>query len=337
MNRKTQRKHTGKIRKNRRVREKVDISGLWQRHRDEAIKAFTGKGLVLSGVIAAIWRGPAVLNRRLGVMKHLETLLIRFGGITRKSLWPRLKACVAHGLIQIRHAVRHENRVALTGRMRRAWVGGFRVMLGLPDVIARARSFMMVNKGRRLKAIRAFFDPSRVRIESVSGYLRHSHTLTVVYTGGILFCVMMGAVVPVTFSGGTADDGLDVTAIAATIQPDDGQSVGDDNGPVKDRSSSVADASTADFYNPFYVFTQTGASEVNAYPLADPPGIVVDVPGMREPDAPAADMIGKDDRVVGVRRLVTSKGLRYIIRLNQSIKRIKSTTEGNVITVSPLS
>jgi hypothetical protein len=90
------------------------------------------------------------------------------------------------------------------------------------------------------------------------------------------------------------------------------------------------------FYDPILVFTEMVPHGASAYPLADPPGIVVDIHGIPEPLGKAAVAVGKDDRVRMVRRRTTKKGTRYIINLTTPIKRIETEYEGRVVLVYPL-
>ena len=91
------------------------------------------------------------------------------------------------------------------------------------------------------------------------------------------------------------------------------------------------------FHDPLYVFSDETAHKVSAYPLADPPGVVVNLDGVPEPEADAKGMVGKDSRIRAVRRRVTSTGIRYILRLDTPIKRIRIIHEGAVIIILPVS
>ena len=91
------------------------------------------------------------------------------------------------------------------------------------------------------------------------------------------------------------------------------------------------------FHDPLYVFCDETAQKVSAYPLADPPGVVVNLDGVPEPEVDAKDMVGKDSRIRAVRRRVTSTGIRYILRLDTSIRRIRIIHEGAVIIILPVS
>ncbi len=91
------------------------------------------------------------------------------------------------------------------------------------------------------------------------------------------------------------------------------------------------------FHDPLYVFCDETAYKVSAYPLADPPGVVVNLDGVPEPEADAKGMVGKDSRIRAVRRRVTSTGIRYILRLDTPIRRIRIIHEGAVIIILPVS
>ncbi len=90
------------------------------------------------------------------------------------------------------------------------------------------------------------------------------------------------------------------------------------------------------FHDPLYVFCDETAHKVSVYPLADPPGVVVNLDGVPEPEADAKSMVGKDSRIRAVRRRVTSTGIRYILRLDTPIKRIRVIHEGAVIIILPV-
>ncbi len=91
------------------------------------------------------------------------------------------------------------------------------------------------------------------------------------------------------------------------------------------------------FFDPVYVFTDDPVQRVSAYPLASPPGIVVDLIGATEPTGDATDFVGKDDRVRAVRRRNTAQGLRYIIGLTTPIRHIDVVYEGQVAMIFPRS
>ncbi|MCP4599747.1 MAG: hypothetical protein GY847_04275 [Proteobacteria bacterium] len=90
------------------------------------------------------------------------------------------------------------------------------------------------------------------------------------------------------------------------------------------------------FYEPIYVFTDEPVERVSAYPLANPPGVVVDLVGVPEPDGKATQFVGEDDRIRAVRRRTTTHGLRYVIGLTTSVRRINVIHEGQVVMVFPV-
>ncbi|HUT78607.1 MAG TPA: hypothetical protein VM285_13015 [Polyangia bacterium] len=90
------------------------------------------------------------------------------------------------------------------------------------------------------------------------------------------------------------------------------------------------------FFDMFYVFTTVSPSRATAYPLANPPGIVIDLEGVPEPEEPAAALVGEDDRIRSVRRRVTDRGLRYIIGIDSQVARVEVEYEGEVVIVTPI-
>lgn len=90
------------------------------------------------------------------------------------------------------------------------------------------------------------------------------------------------------------------------------------------------------FYDPIYVFTEEPARAATAYPLADPPGVVVNLEGTSAPQADPLEMVGKDDRILAVKRRQTAEGIRYIIRISTPVKRIETEHEGNVVIILPI-
>ncbi len=90
------------------------------------------------------------------------------------------------------------------------------------------------------------------------------------------------------------------------------------------------------FFDMYYVFTATAPVRVDAYPLANPPGIVIDLEGVPEPEEPAAALVGQDDRIRSVRRRVTDRGLRYIIAIDTPVARVEVEHEGEVVIVTPI-
>ena len=90
------------------------------------------------------------------------------------------------------------------------------------------------------------------------------------------------------------------------------------------------------FHDPLYVFCDETAHKVSAYPMADPPGVVVNLDGVPEPEADAKNMVGKDSRIRAVRRRVTSTGIRYVLALDIPVKRIRVIHEGAVVIILPV-
>ncbi len=90
------------------------------------------------------------------------------------------------------------------------------------------------------------------------------------------------------------------------------------------------------FHDPLYVFCDETAHKVSAYPMADPPGVVVNLDGVPEPEADAKNMVGKDSRIRAVRRRVTSTGIRYVLALDIPIRRIRVIHEGAVVIILPV-
>ncbi len=90
------------------------------------------------------------------------------------------------------------------------------------------------------------------------------------------------------------------------------------------------------FHDPLYVFCDETAHKVSAYPMADPPGVVVNLDGVPEPEDDAKNMVGKDSRIRAVRRRVTSTGIRYVLRLDIPVKRIRVIHEGAVVIILPV-
>lgn len=91
------------------------------------------------------------------------------------------------------------------------------------------------------------------------------------------------------------------------------------------------------FFDPFYVFSDEAIEGASAYPLLNPPGIVIDLKGLAEPEAGAEKLVGQDDRIRVVRRRATSQGLRYIIGIAQPVRRVEVICEGGVVMVFPIS
>ncbi|MBW2276769.1 MAG: hypothetical protein JRF63_04710 [Deltaproteobacteria bacterium] len=90
------------------------------------------------------------------------------------------------------------------------------------------------------------------------------------------------------------------------------------------------------FHDPFYVFIEGEVTDISAYPLAEPPGMVVNLDGAPEPTSTPESMVGKDPRVRAIRRRITNKGVRYVLGLTIPIKRIDVLHEGSVVIITPV-
>jgi len=90
------------------------------------------------------------------------------------------------------------------------------------------------------------------------------------------------------------------------------------------------------FHHMFYVFTDLPPTRVTAYPLADPPGIVVDIEGVPEPEESPETLVGEDERIRSVRRRITPRGLRYVIGIRTPVTRLEVEHEGGVVIVTPV-
>jgi len=89
------------------------------------------------------------------------------------------------------------------------------------------------------------------------------------------------------------------------------------------------------FFDPVYVFSPEPISHASAYPLANPPGLVVDLSGVGEPAGTPGQFVGADDRIQSVRRRVTPRGVRYIIILSTPLSRIETFQDGDVVMIFP--
>ncbi len=89
------------------------------------------------------------------------------------------------------------------------------------------------------------------------------------------------------------------------------------------------------FFDPVYIFTENPVEQVAAYPLASPPGVVVDLMETPEPEGVPSQFVGEDDRVRAVRRRTTARGLRYIVGLTTPVRRIEVVHDGNVVMIFP--
>ncbi len=319
-------------RKNRRIKVRTNpIQLLRERLERAAVLIHDVLRRSLFGL--AVLVGPVlVATRKIPVGAYLRRFLIEVGWWTRTRIWPatrpvlrRLGSTVAHKLQCILRWKTYQKLKRVTGPFVR-------------KILVRAKMDQGATGGMIggflgiFASLMSFLNPARVRIEPPMQFRRHFRWISSVFLLFLLGAGVSGlAVATGIFS---QEDIPDSSEILARMSPGlTANGVPAEGGG----NSGTSPASSAAFYNPFYVFTGTEAKGVRAYPLADPPGLVVDVHGVIESDRSPEQMVGDDDRVLGVRRIRTSKGLRYIIRLSQSIRRIKSHTEGNVITVSPIS
>jgi hypothetical protein len=282
----------------------------------------------LAALVGPVW----VAAGKISVGAYLRRFLIVVGWWTRTRIWPatrpvlRRLGSIVTGMLQCMF------RWNTYQKLKRATESNVRKSVARAEMEKGTTDGMVGGFFGGFAWLMSFLNPARVRIESPMQFRRHSRWISGVFLMFLLGAGVWGlAVAAGIFSRDEIPDSTEILArmspgIPANGVPAEG---GGDSG--------ISPASSAAFYNPFYVFTGTEAKGVSAYPLADPPGLVVDVHGVSESDRSPEQMVGDDDRVLGVRRIRTSKGLRYIIRLSQSIRRIKSHTEGNVITVSPIS
>jgi hypothetical protein len=137
-----------------------------------------------------------------------------------------------------------------------------------------------------------------------------------------------------------SSSGPDEREPAATPQPAPNKSaeVSESSNAVRDVPDQAAEpvAPHPRFHDPIYIFTEDQVAKVSAYPLADPPGVVVNLDGAPEPTATPESMVGEDRRIRSIRRRVTGKGLRYVIGLEIKLRRIDVVHEGNVVIITPV-
>ncbi|MBN2340973.1 MAG: hypothetical protein JXX29_07070 [Deltaproteobacteria bacterium] len=188
-----------------------------------------------------------------------------------------------------------------------------------------------------------FFDPRVVRLEAPNRFLLHSLMITLLFTGIAVTAFAVAASVkqsPSTVEDDIASGSEDAIATESLTADAAREAWLEEGDAAKVKKNTPSEkkptALPSDFYNPIYVFTQAQPKQVRVYPLATPPGIVVNIQGIEEPEESAEQMVGEDERIQKVKRVVTSTGVRYIIRLTYPIQRIEGHVEGNVITVSPL-
>lgn len=285
----------------------------------------------LFGLAALV--GPVfIIARKIPVGAYMRRFLIEVGRWTRTRIWPVTRPVLHRFGGLVAEMLKRMFRWKTYQKLKSVTVSFVRKILARAEMEHRTTGGMVGGFFGIVQSVMAFLNPARVRTEPPMQFRRHSRWISGVF---LLFLLGVG-VSGLAVAAGIffREDIPDSTEILAQMSP----GLTANRVPAEDvGNSGPSPAASAAFYNPFYVFTGTEAKGVSAYPLADPPGLVVDVHGVIESDRSPEQMVGDDDRVLGVRRIRTSKGLRYIIRLSQSIRRIRSHTEGNVITVSPVS
>lgn len=237
-------------------------------------------------------------------------------------------------------------------------LGGLRQLITSPKSTVRTAIPQLFSLRKNTpQKVAHFFNPRVVRLEEPNKYVLHSLMISLLFVCVAVTAVAVAASVknsshhwrstpesPESNEDDLRPERSDAARTAWLQQPDATLRV--DNSvpnstppsppkkttPKKDKQPAIS----ANYYNPIYVFTQAEAESASAYPLADPPGIVVNLQGLEEPEESAENMVGEDTRVLRVKRRITSAGLRYIIHLKQPIKKIESHKEGNVITINPL-
>jgi len=199
---------------------------------------------------------------------------------------------------------------------------------------------MMADPGKRpvrarsLAAIAArYLDPRTVRLEDPSRPAILRRPAAALSLVGAL--ALGAAALAATGRSGEPGESAPAGAIADVGRPS--------GSPAEERAEASPPGSLAldpprppNFHDPLYVFTDGLVERVEAYPLADPPGFVVDLIGAPEPQAAADEMVGADPRTRSVKRRVTDRGVRYVIWLTTPLRRIEVLHEGSVVIVSPV-
>ncbi len=90
------------------------------------------------------------------------------------------------------------------------------------------------------------------------------------------------------------------------------------------------------FFDPLLIFTEQPLSSVYAYPLREPSGVVIEIKGIPEPLLSSERLVGRDERVLGVKRRSTGSVVRYIVYLSTPVQKIVTEHEGNVVMVYPV-
>jgi hypothetical protein len=192
------------------------------------------------------------------------------------------------------------------------------------------------NKGARLAfAFLSRFDPRVVRLSDPK---RYSPRLIASLSLGA--ALVIGAVSLAAARRGSSRESAiqqdlipehptrQMIAEAASVEPDLVNTVG---------TTGVDAKRHPRFYDPLYVFADEPVEGVSVYPLLNPPGIVVDLKGIAEPEGKASEFVGEDDRIRAVKRRATKQGLRYVIGIITPVKRVEIVHEGNVVMIFPVS
>lgn len=191
---------------------------------------------------------------------------------------------------------------------------------------------------KRARERLAAIDPRRVRMREPRDHPRRTIALA-----AIAAVVLAGAVALATTGSRPSPD--HVPAAGATAPSATDPPAATIPAPITGKGSRTSDEAASAptsaperdprFFDPYYVFTEVPVEQVDAYPLADPPGIVINLLGAPEPTRPAAELVGDDPRIRAIRRRSTPQGQRYILRVTSPIRRIDVTHEGNVVIIAP--
>jgi hypothetical protein len=182
--------------------------------------------------------------------------------------------------------------------------------------------------------IRQFLSPFSVRVESPSVHFIHSTGISLLFAAAVIFAAQIASsqAVPAALTEKTVDNKNIENSEPYIIRTKHKKLkiLKQQNKEPKKKPKSV------NFYNPYYIFIDSDSQDIKAYPLADPPGIIVNINGADEPVKSAAEMVGRDKRIKEVKRRVTKKGIRYILKISSPLKRIKTTRDGGVIIITPV-
>ena len=199
------------------------------------------------------------------------------------------------------------------------------------------QSLLYLSKAsRRLSFAVGMLDPRIVRLREP-----RSRSPMMIAMAALAILLAIGAVSLASAKSAPAGGQSPVAAAKIVKAPSlaDSQAIpkADDQVRKKNAPKKKATKKKARFYDPFYVFSETVIEGVAAYPLSDPPGIVVDLKGAAEKEGDVSNLVGTDDRIKSVRRLPTNSGLRYIIAVSTPLKRIELFHEGGVAMIFPVS